>query len=725
MDKKTPLFRLASAAITGALILTAPGMEAWAVTAQVVKVNVSVPVNTFALPARQAGSALTHSPLQNLSLGASLAPSLAPSVVPSVSVSPTVLPGSLISPSAAQTAPSFTVEHKAVVTEASAFAALTPGANALAVAPVQETGDVETMEKAAGPRSRFRSAAKRIGAGIRSLRDLFTGRKVEALATPVGAAVEDLDSGASKNIPEAGLKSSQSQGPPKATGLDTRGDKGNEPPVPPVDGPGKDDGKGKKGRDWWGLGKVAVLFIAAMVMAQIGVESLGAAMPDMMEKTFKDVSIVADIAILGSVFGILGRIVGPMVVKKFSLKTAYLGSSLIKLLSVSVMVGLLATAHMTIPVLGIFFAFHGFLSGISITAEKAIPPAVLGQDQEKLENFGAWKQTLLEVMGSLVPIAAGAVIGSLGFIPAIVAFPVTFALSLLMLWKWLKIPAKIEEMRKLKLAEAKGEGKPTGVGGPFKEFWRKISHGAKVVWKNPALKYSFLAYTAFMIINPFLYTIFAPQYGVRLLGGEHPGVAGVYTLLTGLYSLGGLLGGLLMLREQKKIKKTPPAGGMEAHLRKSMLRWMWLGTLGLAAIATMALPLPTLGALIALPAFLSWAGSLTLPALALIPFGIFQVVANIKQENYFIAKAPPEDVNDAIGFLGSASLAITTVGLVAMKFLFSGKLPFGLRPFASFMGLTGFTPFIVIAALMVPLAAYYIYLTRKLAKASSTDVPKP
>jgi len=58
-----------------------------------------------------------------------------------------------------------------------------------------------------------------------------------------------------------------------------------------------------------------------------------------------------------------------------------------------------------------------------------------------------------------------------------------------------------------------------------------------------------------------------------------------------------------------------------------------------------------------------------------------------------------------MGFFGSASLAVSTAGLLALKYLFQG--------------VAGFTPFIYIALALIPLAAYYIYLTRKLGKVSA------
>jgi hypothetical protein len=158
----------------------------------------------------------------------------------------------------------------------------------------------------------------------------------------------------------------------------------------------------------------------------------------------------------------------------------------------------------------------------------------------------------------------------------------------------------------------------------------------------------------------------------------------------------------MMIWEQKKIaalkkgspQKAPISDEEENEiLRKSMLRWMLWGTVGLAAIATMSFPLP---------AFL---GSLTLPALALIPFGIAQVICVVKLQSFFQSKAPAKDMADAMGFFGSASLLVSTAGLLGLKYLFKG--------------LAGFTPFYYIALALIPLAIYQLYLKSKLDQTSA------
>ncbi|MEE8424683.1 MAG: hypothetical protein V3S11_02580, partial [Elusimicrobiota bacterium] len=200
-------------------------------------------------------------------------------------------------------------------------------------------------------------------------------------------------------------------------------------------------------------------------------------------------------------------------------------------------------------------------------------------------------------------------------------------------------------------------------------------------------------------------------------------------------SAGGLVGGLILIWQQWRATRAKNKMRAEAEskngkisdedwakeiapwererLRKSMLRWMLLGIAGLSAIATFALPFPPLGAVVALPSWLAWLGNLTLPAAALLPFGVAQVVSMLKLRSFFQSRVPKTDeagreVNnmpDAMGFLGSASLIVTTLGLLGLKFLFQN--------------VEGFAPFSYIGWAMIPLGALYFFLRWRLAKNSA------
>ncbi|HAH07184.1 MAG TPA: hypothetical protein DCM05_11800 [Elusimicrobia bacterium] len=452
------------------------------------------------------------------------------------------------------------------------------------------------------------------------------------------------------------------------------------------------------------LGKVAWWFIGSLLVAQVGVEALGSSMPTLVQKAFGDFTVVAQLAVFSSIAGIIGRQIGPVIVDKFGIKTAYVGSMLARLVSISALIGLLATGHITLPLMIGFYSVNALLNGVTLTAMNSIPPLLVGQTNSALERFWSVQHTLVEIIGIAGPIATGIVVSSFGFIPALIAFPVASLASALIVWKTLRLPPESELKGPVSQAQA-----PAGVGGVFKAFFQKIGRGAKLVWNDPALRTSFILYSLVMMLNPFLYQMVAPGFALRLIGEAAPELAtSVGGWLTGFYSLGGLLGALLMTMEGNKIAKGKAEGRIDDEqekqiLRKSLLRWLLIGTGGLALLGTFAISLPTLGTLVALPSFLAWASGLTLPALALIPFGIAQVISTLKLQSFFQARVPrKEDMADAMGFLGSASLAITTVGIVGLKYLFKAAL--------------GMTPFVYISAALIPLALAYLYLRWKLSK---------
>lgn len=483
--------------------------------------------------------------------------------------------------------------------------------------------------------------------------------------------------------------------------------------------------RGKKAL--WGIGTAAVMLIASVLVAQVGVEALGAAMPALVQKTFGDFTAVAQLAIFRSIAAMIGRQLAPMVMKRLGLRKSYQVTLGAQLVAVSLLAGLLATGHMTLPLMTLFFALNGLVTGMNQTILDTIPPALVGQKQKALERFRALRQISVETIGISGPIVTGAVIASFGFLPALIAFPVSGALALAIVFFTLRIPKKYEAMRKLELQkQAREEGKG---------FWSKMAYGAKLVWGNKVLRYSFLGYSAFLILNPFLYSMVGPAYGLTVSGMANPELgAAIGGWLTGLYSLGGMLGGLIMMAGQRKIEKQSramKAAWEKKHgpisddewddkttpwsneiLRKSMLRWMTIGALSLAAFAAMAFSgLPTLGALVALPSWLGWMGNLTLPALTLIPFGIAEVVAYLKLFSFFQTRVPNGERNmpDAMGFMGSAFLALSTVGMFGMKYLF--KL------------FTGYTPFVIFAAGMIPLGLFVMYLRNRLIKHSAPESP--
>jgi MFS family permease len=703
-DFPRKLKRLIALSLSSAMIALSAGPEAYAAVGRSVEVSgangavnaAAVTPVALSLPAlTNAGQMLPGTSLNiptfpqtaaALPQGASQLPALAPSAATGVAANASLTPAGkafveTINDAAALHAATVGSEGKGN------GAATTNAANGTAGESIDSAA--KTLD--AAPVSRIASAS-RISKAIRSIKSIF-GSKTPETITAAAVVAQDAASGSGAG-PQVQLTSNKSQAPPQA------GNDKTVPPAPPKDsgnGGGNDDGgKGGKG-SFFGLGKVAAAFIGALLVMQVGVEALGASMPTLVQKAFGDFTVVAQLGIFSSIASITGRQIGPILVKKYGLRKVYLISEVLRLVSISALCALLATGTMTLPLMMGMYSLNGLLGGVALTAESSIPPALIGTDQKKLERFWTVEQTLLEIIGVSGPIITGMVVASMGFLPALIAYPVSFAIAIAIMIKFLRIPQKVEAMRLADLQKAQAEGK-TSIGGAFKEFFRKVGHGAKLVWGNASLKYPFLAYTAYMALNPFLYSMLAPAYALRLVGNpEH--ATSVSGWLTGLYSLGGLLGGLIMMWESKRLEKAQHSPEEEAaSLRKSMLKWMMFGTVGLLAIGTLAFPSPL------------FLGALTLPALALIPFGIAQVITTIKLKSYFQAKAPQAEMADAMGFFGAASLAVSTIGLLILKYAFKHAL--------------GFTPFYWIAGAMIPMAMLYIFLTRKMAKVSAPEEKK-
>jgi hypothetical protein len=446
-----------------------------------------------------------------------------------------------------------------------------------------------------------------------------------------------------------------------SSSLGSSSEKGNDdesqgPPKPP-----KEDGPAPS-RGWFGFSRGVAFLLLATGIAQIGVEAQAAAMPTLLAKIFGNVSVSADLGILSSVTDIVGTMIAPAVINKVGLKKTFVAATLVRLAGGGVLAGLVAAGMLTVPVMMAVFGVTSLAWGISYTAERSMPAVLLNQDQSKMERFRGARQIMIEVVATLVPIGTGALVASVGFMPAMIAFPVALAASVAIVAWTLDVPEKLKT-----LSEA-----PRSAG--VTSFFKSLGRGVAVVSKTPALAWSLLSFSFYWLMNPMLYWLVAPAFGIWVGGSEEKG-AFISGILTGVFSLGGLLGGLMITRFKPK------------DMRQSMLKWMDATTLSVLLFGLFAF------------------GSTPLAAFALLVFGTAQVMAKIKIESYFQASVPGDAINDATAAMDAFSLVLTTAGLYALKLIFAGDAP-------------GQDAFIWLAALMVPLAATYFFLRRGLAKAS-------
>lgn len=321
-------------------------------------------------------------------------------------------------------------------------------------------------------------------------------------------------------------------------------------------------------------------------------------------------------------------------------------------------------------------AVDALLLGISLIAEKSIPAVVLNQDQGQLEKFKAARQTAIEAVATVIPIATGALVAAVGFIPALVAFPIAVAVSITLVGLTLKLG---------KVSGLTGHGLPGPGEGSLGTYFTHLKEGTSSILRTPTLLFSVLAYSMVYVPISLVYWLIAPATGIQIAGPGHEALAAGYSgMMLGLYSLGGIVAGLWTMRQQR-LERDPKA------MRSSMLKWTTTAAFAMFLFGAMAIPMAPI-----------W-GTLTLPAIALFFFGIPQVVAKLKLESFFQSRAPADKVDDATAVLEGASSIVIALGLWTFGKLLAGA---------------GIASFVQLAMGFGPIIALLLLFTWALARAS-------
>jgi len=457
----------------------------------------------------------------------------------------------------------------------------------------------------------------------------------------------------------------------------------------------------------FGVGRVANLFIAAGGLVWIGVSAMDLVGPTLAEKLYGDFSIMGVMFSAGS---ILGQSLAPWVISHLGIKRAYTGSLGIGIGAGLLFAGAFLTGHLSYPLM--LFSYFGYsvAHGFWWNSTDSIAPTLVGRDRGKLERFWGWDLFVCDILGVAMSVATGALVASHGFLPILILFPISFGLALLVAIKGFR-----------PLADQLRARRDLVAAGHRRGFWRTLRHGARIVFRNPSLRPTYWAYVLFMMLTPLVYQTLAPGYGLAVLGSANPEQAtGIAGLISGLYGLGGLLAGAWMMlrgkrlaRQKAALAKASPDRAFqfeEAALHKSLSHWMLLGALGLAALGLMAIPLPHLGALVTLPGWLSWLSFLTLPALAIAPFALFQNVLLLKlRSRYQGLVGSDDDMPAAMSFLGVSAMAASGLLLLGAKLLFDA--------------VSGFAPFVYMALALIPLAIAILALRSRLAAPQRAGPP--
>ncbi len=359
------------------------------------------------------------------------------------------------------------------------------------------------------------------------------------------------------------------------------------------------------------------VFLASILVTQVGVEILGMAMPLLMHAKFGGFSALAHIAVTSSAAGIIGRLFSGWVVNKIGMKAAYIGTTAIRTVSIAAMAAFLmgptAPLVAAVPavaafvafaghfpaemVLVVFYGFNSLIASIAQTAQSSIPRVLLGKDQATLGRFYSLQQWLLEIIGVSGPKIGGVIVRGFGFTMAIAAYPLALAAALVMTAFGLRMPNDGDEALAAPL-KARRSGMPQAARALLAAAKRAAD---KIV----------------SLIDDVVLKAYLGNW-IKEMGGS---------------------GHLTDAHEQ-------------ALLSRSTLGWMLAAAGSLAAFATMLLPS-------ALPAYA-----------AMIAFGIAEVIAMLKLNALILSrtkdKAETVKVNAASGaiFAVAYTVALNLAGLL-------------------------------------------------------------
>jgi hypothetical protein len=489
-------------------------------------------------------------------------------------------------------------------------------------------------------------------------------------------------------------------------------------------------------------------YVVASNSSQAGYELLASAsMPVYLDQTFHNISMMADLSILGTFSSILGRQLSPLIVNSMPLKKGYVGM-LAASGMIALTIGTLANLHAltVLPLFGLMMIYRTAQGGAAI-AERSVIPSVLGNDQVAMEKLRGTKQSWAEVASVLVQNGAAVLVVVLGTATHnLLIAPFFYLAAVGLLWTSLRIPKAADDAR---LAAWREKSAHSGGGvlnralGVFKNFGRQIGLGYRVVMRDPALRASAIATATLVLFNVLTYAILAPTFGKFAIGpgADSSLAAPIMGLIAGLFSFGGLFAGKIVNAHAAAVaaKYADDQDAKKEAARASTIRWLKYGALSFLAVGAMALPLPAVGPLIHLgshaaigvtavlgtgtilsmwkpklglalamaPVLVAFPLHVSLVAVSFFAFGLLQVAASLKNDSLFdklVQERAPGNYANAAAFVGAFSMFAGMLGLTALKLLIYGSLPFGLpSPFPAFVGLPGIWPFVAIfGGLAVP-----------------------
>ena len=493
--------------------------------------------------------------------------------------------------------------------------------------------------------------------------------------------------------------------------------------------------------------------MASMLIMQVGLEAQGASMAQLTEEAFGDFSILAVVSIFSQLGSIVGQSLSSVVIGKLGkVRTYFIGHTL-RAVSIGAMVYLLGAGLMPLTLMYVFYAVNGIVTGITLTADGTLRKIMIGSKGGAQEKFQLWWQFLAEIIGVYAPMYFGALVATAGASVVTAIFPALILTALFFVFATRNMPKEMSQsgpagglraaMKGIapllresaaNLLPAIKNGVRSMISSPRALLksaadWIKSSslyQGAKDIMTTRIRRYAFLGATMFGVQNVLLYRLWAPGYAKLTAGAA--GMSASAGNIVGFFSMGGLflaviltflpmlIAGIMRLFRGAKPKQVllgAERAADEAKRRRSVIRWAAMGIPALIGLAAFMIPVTTLSAFVALPAWFTanaagaYLAGMQIQHLGMILFGFFQVAASIKLNALFMDSLPdpneydskPGDsdekkradaakkkeaevkVQNALSAQGSMMTALTIVAMLAMKPAFS-NIP-AANPFAS------------------------------------------
>lgn len=458
---------------------------------------------------------------------------------------------------------------------------------------------------------------------------------------------------------------------PSESGLRPQsGDRGGDdvpPPPPPPSGPSDGHKGARRG------------FFMSLLMAQIGVEIMGLAIPQLANKLAGDFATAALLPAVSFAALTLGSLVGGPIVDRIGIRRAYLSALALRAAAGGALVSVYASGALTLPALMVLFGLDYFVLGGSRVVEAVTPTALYGSSQDKVQSFGTIAQMVIESMGIFGLTAGGALLVFSGFGAAMAAYPLMVTGAGLIAWKWLKV-------QRAATAPAARVPLLTQVKSVFAAL-----RGA------PALRRAMLGYGAEIVVGAWVYFSIAPAFGLfASRAGLVSPTLGTF-LAEIVYASGGLLATILMDR----LDARRPAAASPEENRSRLLggtrRWLWAGSAAL------------LGAFV-LPFGATFAG-LAAALAFFFAFGLSTTGMYVHLESLVKTEAPEAARGSVLGVGRALSLLVAAASFPALGALFHFfSEPVGAATLPTARG------FWILSGLLAVLAALYAAVARGLKK---------